>query len=236
MVCENTAKAENGGGGIYIWITSSGNLSQNVKLYGNKVTAGTANDIWIRSKQKVSLLAAADMGMEEYDCWYDGNSGRYLTEQIVTDKNTVKDLALTATKLAEADGVARIGDTVYTSLTKAIAAARENDVIYLCRDWEENAAVSKSVTLDLNGYTLASKKNNSSVLTVTGADAVLTLRSTEDQKDHKTGTVGMLTLGQNLTSGRGVEIVQGKLILESGRIQGFSGMETGGAVYGRPLK
>ena len=233
VVRENTAKADNGGGGVCFWSTSSGNLSQNVRLYGNKVTAGAANDIWISSKQKVSLLAAADMGMEEYDCWYDGNSGRYLTEQIVTDKNTVKGLALTATKLAEADGVARIGDTVYTSLTKAIAAAQENDEIYLCQDWEENAAVSKPVTLDLNGYTLASKKNNSSVLTVTGKDAVLTLRNTEDQKDHKAGSVGMLTLGQNLTSGRGVEIVQGKLILESGRIQGFSGMETGGAVYGR---
>ena len=233
VVRENTAKADNGGGGVCFWSTSSGNLSQNVRLYGNKVTAGAANDIWISSKQKVSLLAAADMGMEEYDCWYDGNSGRYLTEQIVTDKNTVKGLALTATKLAEADGVARIGDTVYTSLTKAIAAAQENDEIYLCQDWEENAAVSKPVTLDLNGYTLASKKNNSSVLTVTGKDAVLTLRSTEDQKDHKAGSVGMLTLGQNLTSGRGVEIIQGTLILESGRIQGFSGMETGGAVYGR---
>ena len=117
-----------------------------MKLYGNKVTTGTANDIWISSKQKVSLLAAADMGMAEYDCWYDGDSGRYLTEQIETDKNTVKSLALTATKLAEADGVARIGDTVYRSLTNAIAAAQENDEIFLCRNWEENAAVSKSRT------------------------------------------------------------------------------------------
>ena len=235
IIRDNTAKADNGGGGVCIWNnTSSGSydFGQDVKLYGNKVTAGTANDIWISSKQKVSLLAAADMGMEEYDCWYDGNSGRYLTEQIVTDKNTVKGLALTAAKLAEAEGVARIGDTVYTSLTKAIAAAQKNEVIYLCRDWEENAAIVKPVTLDLNGYTLASKKNNSSVLNVSGTDAVLKLRSTEDQKDHKAGSVGMLTLGQDLTSGRGVEIIQGKLILESGRIQGFSGMETGGAVYG----
>ena len=236
IIRDNTAKADNGGGGVCIWTSSFGSydFGQDVKLYGNKVTTGTANDIWISSKKEVSLLAASDMKMAEYDCWYDGNSGSYLTEKVVTDKNTGKDLALTAAKLAEADdGVARIGDTVYTSLTKAIAAAQENDEIYLCRDWEENAAVSKPVTLDLNGYTLASKKNNSSVLTVTGTEAVLTLRSTKDQEDAKTGSVGTLTMGQNLTSGRGVEIVQGKLILESGRIQGFSGMETGGAVYGR---
>ena len=66
IIRDNTAKADNGGGGVCIWngYPGSYDFEQDVKLYGNKVTAGTANDIWISSYQKVSLLAAADMGME----------------------------------------------------------------------------------------------------------------------------------------------------------------------------
>ncbi len=54
------------------------------------------------------------------------------------------------------DVVARIGDTYYNSLTRAVAAASSGDTVYIVRDATSTAVtVNKSITLDLAGYNLS---------------------------------------------------------------------------------
>lgn len=87
-------------------------------------------------------------------------------------------------KVQKMGAVAQIGDTTYTSLAKAVAAANVGDTITLLTDVEEQVVVKKDVTLNLGGHTLS--KSGSYVLdiysNVTITNGTVLMNGTRDRE------------------------------------------------------
>lgn len=143
-------------------------------------------------------------------------------------------------------GAAQIGNTVYSTLPEAVNAAQDGDTIKLLADYktaegageeeESGLTITKSVTLDLNGY----KMDDFRVAQVDEeTDEVLTSGNltVEDTSEEKTGKVtgvielvaGKLTInGGTIGDGRdGVSIENGNLIVNGGAIDYLYGSNSG---------
>ena len=142
-------------------------------------------------------------------------------------------------------GAAQIGNTVYSTLPEAVNAAKDGDTIKLLADYktaegaggegESDLTITKSVTLDLNGY----KMDGFRVAQVN--DAAETLPSgnltVEDTSEEKTGKVtgvielvaGKLTInGGTIGDDRdGVSIENGNLIVNGGTMDFLYGSNSG---------
>lgn len=157
---------------------------------------------------------------------------------------------LSATALAEGaegaeDGAAQIGDTVYSTLPEAVENAQDGDTIKLLTDYETvksaddeedgGLTITKSVTLDLNGYGM----DDFSVAQVNDAGETLPSGdlTVEDTSKEKSGTVsGMIELvvgnltinGGTIGDGRdGVRIENGNLTVNGGTIDFLYGSNSG---------
>ena len=146
-------------------------------------------------------------------------------------------------------GAAQIGDTVYSTLPEAVNAAQDGDTIKLLADYktaegageegESGLAITKSVTLDLNGYGM----DDFRVAQVDEeTDEVLTSGNltVEDTSAAQTGKVtgmiellaGKLTInGGTIGDGRdGVSIDSGNLTVNGGTIDFLYGDAGSGTV------
>ena len=150
---------------------------------------------------------------------------------------------------AEADApegdAAQIGDTVYSTLPEAVNAAQDGDTIKLLADYktsegageeeESGLTITKSVTLDLNGYGM----DDFTVAQVNDAGETLPSGNltVEDTSAEKTGKVtgmiellaGKLTInGGTIGNGRdGVSIENGNLTVNGGTIDFLYGSNSG---------
>ena len=142
-------------------------------------------------------------------------------------------------------GAAQIGDTVYSTLPEAVNAAQDGDTIKLLADYEtvksageegdDGLTITKSVTLDLNGYGM----DDFSVAQVNDAGETLPSGNltVEDTSAEKTGKVtgmiellaGKLTInGGTIGDGRdGVSIENGNLTVNGGTIDFLYGSNSG---------
>ena len=142
-------------------------------------------------------------------------------------------------------GAAQIGNTVYSTLPEAVNAAQDGDTIKLLADYktaegageeeESGLTITKSVTLDLNGYGM----DDFSVAQVNDAGETLpsgnlTVEDTSAEKAGKvTGMIellaGKLTInGGTIGDGRdGVSIENGNLIVNGGTIDFLYGSNSG---------
>ena len=142
-------------------------------------------------------------------------------------------------------GAAQIRDTVYSTLPEAVNAAQDGDTIKLLADYktaegtgeeeESGLTITKSVTLDLNGYGM----DDFSVAQVNDAGETLPSGNltVEDTSAEKTGKVtgmiellaGKLTInGGTIGDGRdGVSIENGDLIVNGGTIDFLYGSNSG---------
>lgn len=140
---------------------------------------------------------------------------------------------------------AQIGKTVYSTLPDAVNAAKDGDTIQLLADYktaegtgeeeESGLTITKSVTLDLNGYGM----DDFSVAQVNDAGETLPSGNltVEDTSAEKTGKVtgmiellaGKLTInGGTIGDGRdGVSIENGNLIVNGGTIDFLYGSNSG---------
>ena len=158
----------------------------------------------------------------------------------------------TAAWAAETEGgAAQIGDTVYSTLPEAVNAAQDGDTIKLLADYEDGLTVTKSVTLDLNGYAIASievgqtQEDTGEVL----ASGNLTVEDTSEEKNGKVTSridlmAGKLTINGGTIGGSGrydgISIKNGTLTVNGGTIVSLYGSAddsgtvaiTGGAVQG----
>ena len=155
---------------------------------------------------------------------------------------------------AEADapegGAAQIGETVYPTLPEAVNAAQDGDTIKLLADYktaegadeeeESGLIITKSVTLDLNGYGMDDfrvaqvDKETNKVLT----SGNLTVEDTSAGKTGKvTGTIELLVGNLTINGGTighdrrdGVSIENGNLIVNGGAIDYLYGDAGSGTV------
>ena len=148
-------------------------------------------------------------------------------------------------------GAAQIGDTVYSTLPEAVNAAQDGDIIKLLADYEDGLTVTKSVTLDLNGYAIASievgqtQEDTGEVL----ASGDLTVEDTSEEKNGKVTSridlmAGKLTINGGTIGGSGrydgISIKNGTLTVNGGTIVSLYGSAddsgtvaiAGGAVQG----
>ena len=141
-------------------------------------------------------------------------------------------------------GAAQIGDTVYSTLPEAVNAAQDGDTIKLLADYktakgaseeEDGLTITKSVTLDLNGYGMddfqVAQVNDAGETLPSGN---LTVEDTSAAKTGKvTGTIellaGNLTInGGTIGDGRdGVSIENGNLTVNGGTIDFLYGSNSG---------
>ena len=143
-------------------------------------------------------------------------------------------------------GAAQIGETVYSTLPEAVNAAQDGDTVKLLADYktvksageeeDDGLTITKSVTLDLNGYEMDDfrvaqvDEETNEVLT----SGNLTV---EDTSKEKSGTVsgmielvvGKLTInGGTIGDGRdGVRIENGNLTVNGGAIDYLYGSNSG---------
>ena len=142
-------------------------------------------------------------------------------------------------------GAAQIGNTVYSTLPEAVNAAKDGDTIKLLADYktaesasaegESDLTITKSVTLDLNGYEMDGFR----VAQVNGEGATLPSGNltVEDASAAKTGKVtgvielvaGKLTInGGTIGDDRdGVSIENGNLIVNGGTMDFLYGSNSG---------
>ena len=143
-------------------------------------------------------------------------------------------------------GAAQIGNTVYSTLPEAVNAARDGDTIKLLADYktaegaggegESDLTITKSVTLDLNGYEMDGfrvaqvDEETNEVLT----SGNLTVEDTSEEKTGKvTGVIelvaGKLTInGGTIGDDRdGVSIENGNLIVNGGTMDFLYGSNSG---------
>ena len=233
----NRARKENGGGicnmGAKAFRVISG------RIYENECDL-PGRDIYSVKGSSISLFAASDMQLPEYNCWLDGDAEAFPV-YIETEIQEVESpfaahtyqLAAAFRKTSEENAVARIGETRYTTLQEAVdAAASEGDVIHLLQNCTDYAVIpsSKAVALNLNGRTLTGAVSNA--LYVRGS---LTLQDDTSQADYDAaGGGGTVAMEAGRTQGRAAYVASGGVLkIAGGVLRGFSGMEFGGAVLVR---
>ena len=111
---------------------------------------------------KIFVTGGSFANFNPLDNWAEGEHTNFCVGDaddytVTTDENGY----ITVTRNPD---VAQIGDTKYTTIAKAVAAANSGDTITLLTDVEEQVEIQKDVTLDLGGHTLS--KSGSYVLDI----------------------------------------------------------------------
>ena len=187
--------------------TVNGNLNVNGKLISSGNVSGT-------------ITKASDAAVIEVS---GGTYTQDVTDWCADGFEVVKNDDNTYTVVATAY-VAKIGDTMYTSLQAAVDEAQEDDVIVIENSFELGTIVTvakgKKITLDLNGKTITGTDNteknfslidNRGDLTITG-NGTMTLTATVNSGWNRYSAV--------LANNPG-----GKLTIENGTIQHLGGTD-----------
>ena len=142
----------------------------------------------------------------------------YVADGYILNNGTVE-------KLGETNAVAKVGDTYYKTLAKAINVASNGATITLLKDAEttvELSFTSKAITLDLNGKTVSGTFTDNFSVIEAGKDASLTV---QDTSVAGTGKIASNKYGISARDG-------GALIVKSGTIESeyapLSGNNTAG--------
>ena len=118
--------------------------------------------------------------------------------------------------------VAQIGDQYFATLADAIAAAQAGDTITMIADTEltASAAITKKITLDLNGKTIAFKENSGNAAINVAGDLTLV-----DSSADKSGKI----VRESQTDCSAIAVAGGKLTVKSGSvISDYKGIQAGG--------
>ena len=109
-----------------------------------------------KTGETVEIVGEPEREGYEFAGW-DIEEGTVITGNIITVGK--KNITLKAKWNVSKDAVARINDNYYTSLEKALEAAKETgDTIVMVKDTSESVVNQKDVTLDLENHTVTSKE------------------------------------------------------------------------------
>ena len=124
---------------------------------------------------------------------------------------------------------AKIGETKYETIAKAIEAAESsNNTITLLRDVEENITIGKSLTLDLAGFKLTGTDEGNAVVTITGSDETKPTVTIKSSKvDGEKPVNGTITGGKN----SGIRITDADVMLNDVAVTKNTTDDNGGGIY-----
>lgn len=166
-------------------------------------TLNCKDDYYKSGEASIEVSGGTFKGFDPADNKAEGDGTNFMAEGYYTVKaGSDSDATYTAVK-----GNAQVGGKCYASVQAAIDAANEGDTVKLLAGATEDVTVAegKSLTLDLNGFTLTNVKGhtitNNGTLTIT------------DSSEAKTGTV------DNLTHGKGALVNVGTATLEGGTFE-----------------
>ncbi|MCD8108018.1 MAG: hypothetical protein LUE20_08680 [Oscillospiraceae bacterium] len=212
-----------GGGGVYLqggtFSMSSGSITNNKdNSNGANAAHGYGGGVRVMNSTTVVITGGTITGNTSYsgsydNCIYNKNSsggsitisgGTFDSATVVTTYATVEYStngdgtytvgASSADYLASVTSSTDSSVTKYESVSAAITAAGEGDIVTLLKDVTENITIdyTDTITLDLAGYTLTGS------ITITGGNLTL-----KDDSEEETGTVtGGVTVNAKTVSGQ----------------------------------
>ena len=189
-------------------------------LYGNQNASGDPSDVYVDNgyTKLTDVTQMTAEGVDFSDYVWNKNGDKSKTEY---PNQANYDDTIFYAEGKKQTYVAQIGETKYTTVNAALKAAKSGDTIKLISEGTdlamEPAELSgKSVTIDLNGHTLATSDGKGSLVDVK-TDA-LTLVNTSDQtasiKNPVTGDGGDVNIYSNTTVGGQT---YGNLLLSNGK-------------------
>lgn len=216
--------ATSGGSGVYVSSDASLNMKGKVIIKDN-----SGNNLLLTQGKKINLVdklldgSAINVAIHDDSATVTtGYKSKHGDEDPANYFSTMAGSSVTT----DNSGEVMIIDSEWTLLRKQFAQAGDNSIITLDRDWtaiskDKTIVVpeGKSITLDLNGYTIDGDGKISSVIDVNGT---LTVKDASADKTGKiTGSGG----------GSGIYVSStGKLNFESGEISGNSANNEGGGI------
>ena len=176
----------------------------------NDMYAGAC--IWVLQEQSSSVEANDNTFNGTNAVAFNLGTGNTLTESNNTDN----------TKFV----VAKVGDTYYTSLADAVAAANDGDTVKLLHSVElsETVVNTKTVTIDLNGKTIIGTDNNTSdnFYLINNNKGNLTIT---DNSDEQTGKITLKATTERNWTASSVVVANnlGTLTIKGGTIEHLGG-------------
>ena len=120
----------------------------------------------------------------------EGENTNFVPAGYVSTKSADGNFVVTEVKVAEVNGVA------YATLSEAIAAAKDGDIVTLLRDIntpEISYMISKSLTIDLNGMTVTGSGYDA-VFQIDNADAKVVIKNGKVVAVEQSGSAGKYTM------------------------------------------
>ena len=146
-----------------------------------------------KTGETVEIVGEPEREGYEFAGW-EIEEGTVITGNIITVGK--KNITLKAKWNVSKDAVARINDNYYTSLEKALEAAKETgDTIVMVKDTSESVVNQKDVTLDLENHTVTSKEEQ----TIINNGTLRVIKSGTIENTNKKVIVnnGVLILGED---------------------------------------
>ena len=156
-----------------------------------------------------------NIAMRTYDASYTDNTlGNALAQGIGADITGWSRNVYDPDKMPLGNTVAKIGDVAYDSFDKALAAAGANDTIVIEKDFTVATALSKAVTINLNGHTVTGLAaaggykliTNGDVVTVE-VDPLIAYRILGDTQTPIYASQGLTAASLNLANGVTIKLM-----------------------------
>ena len=155
-----------------------------------------------------------------FDGWT-SNVEDSLDDNVVT--MDMSDVTVTANWRPNSSAVALIGTKYYTSISDALLAAEDGDVIQLVKDTAENVIIDKNVTIDLNSKKISGSITNNSTLNLING----TVENTSGIAVTNNGTL-ILGENDNTVDNNSIKIIGNEIgIKQNGTFKYYDGTITG---------
>ena len=148
-------------------------------------------DEYYQSKEaNIEVTGGTFVGFDPANNKAEGENTNFVPAGYVSTKGADGNFVVTEVKVAEVNGVA------YATLSEAIAAAKDGDIVTLLRDIntpEISYMISKSLTIDLNGMTVTGSGYDA-VFQIDNADAKVVIKNGKVVAVEQSGSAGKYTM------------------------------------------
>ena len=153
-------------------------------------TLNCKDDYYQSKEANIEVTGGTFVGFDPANNKAEGENTNFVPAGYVSTKGADGNFVVTEVKVAEVNGVA------YATLSEAIAAAKDGDIVTLLRDIntpEISYMISKSLTIDLNGMTVTGSGYDA-VFQIDNADAKVVIKNGKVVAVEQSGSAGKYTM------------------------------------------